>query len=248
MFFNRFRRAVVLGLACMAAAVAQTSEGSEVAPVPPPTAAPSGPQQPGIDKRVFGVLPNYRTADGSLPFSPIRPKQKMAIALKDSFDWPVYITSGLFSSLYQLENQNPSFGQGMAGYGRRYGTSFGDQVIGNMMTEGIMPSLLREDPRYFRRGEGSKKSRLVYALTRIFVTKTDSGRTTFNFAEVGGNSIAAAISNAYYPDTRTVHDNVEKLGIALATDAFSQVAKEFWPDVKRKLFKKHRDADAATGQ
>ena len=127
----------------------------------------------------------------------------MTIAFKDSFDWPIYIVSGLFASLYQLEDQNPSFGQGMAGYGKRYGTAFGDQMIGNMLTEGIMPSLLHEDPRYFRLGSGSKKGRFFYALTRIFVTKTDSGRTMFNFAEVGGNSIAAAISNAYYPDTRT---------------------------------------------
>src|SRR6202022_584613 len=97
---------------------------------------------------------------------------------------------------------NPTFGQGMKGFGKRYGTAYGDQMIGNMFTEGIMPSLLHEDPRYFRRGVGSKKSRLVYAITRIFITKTDSGRTMFNFAEVGGNSIAAAISNAYSPDTR----------------------------------------------
>jgi hypothetical protein len=192
-----------------------------------------------IDKRVFGVLPNYRTADGSLPYSPITPKQKMAIAAKDSFDWPIYMISGLFATLYQLEDQNPSFGQGMAGYGKRYVTAIGDQMIGNMMTEGIMPSLLHEDPRYFRRGTGSKKGRLGYALTRIFVTKTDSGRTTFNFAEVVGNAVTVGISNAYYPDTRTVHDNVGKLGIQLATDAASQVAKEFWPDIKRKLFQKH---------
>src|SRR5579872_3061265 len=147
MFFNSFRCVVVLSLTSVATVFAQSSD-SEVAPA----TAPAAQQQPGIDKRVFGVLPNYRTADGSLPFSPITARQKMSIAAKDSFDWPVYITSGLFSTLYQLENQNPSFGQGMAGYGKRYATSYGDQMIGNMMTEGIMPSLFREDPRYFRRG------------------------------------------------------------------------------------------------
>ena len=231
--------AVLAASICGSIAWAQNAE-SDAAPVQPAGSA-AQPQPPGIDKRVFGVLPNYRTADGSLPFSPITAKQKMTIAAKDSFDWPVYITSGLFSTLYQLENQNPSFGQGMAGYGKRYATSYGDQMIGNMMTEGIMPSLFREDPRYFRRGSGSTGSRLVYALTRIFVTKTDKGGRSFNFAEVLGNASATALSNTYYPDTRTVSDNVEKLGIQLATDAFSQVAKEFWPDIKRKLFKKKRD-------
>ncbi|MFN7993684.1 MAG: hypothetical protein U0Q18_08795 [Bryobacteraceae bacterium] len=208
---------------------AQATTRQEEAPTTPP------------DKRVFGVFPNYRTADGNQPFVPITARQKFAIGLKDSFDWPVYPVAGAFAALYQLEDQNPSFGQGMKGYGKRYITSLGDQITGNLMTESLMPSLLHEDPRYFRRGSGSTGSRIGYAVTRILVTRTDSGGRTFNFAEVGGNAIATAISNAYYPDTRTVSDNVEKLGIQLATDAFSQVMKEFWPDVKRRLFHKREE-------
>jgi hypothetical protein len=114
-------------------------------------------------------------------------------------------------------------------------------MIGNMMTEGIVPALTREDPRYFRLGSGSTKHRLGYALTRILVTRTDSGRNTFNFAEFGGNAFAVAVSNAWYPDTRTASDNVQKLSIQLATDAFSNVLKEFWPDVKRHFQKKRND-------
>ena len=102
---------------------------------------------PQQDKRVFGVIPNNRTTEGSLPYQPISTKRKITIAFKDSFDWPVYPTSGLFASLYQLDGQNPSFGQGMAGYARRLGTAYGDQAIGNMMTEGFMQSLFHEDTR-----------------------------------------------------------------------------------------------------
>ncbi len=163
----------------------------------------------------------------------------MNIAFRDSFDLPVYPIAAAFAALYQIENQNPSFGQGMAGYGKRFAAAYGDQMIGNMMTEGIVPSLTREDPRYFRRGEGSTWSRTRYALTRIFVTRTDSNHNTFNFAEFGGNAFAVAVSNAWYPDTRTAADNGEKLAIQLATDAFSNVLKEFWPDVKRKLQRHH---------
>jgi hypothetical protein len=170
----------------------------------------------------------------------------MTIAFKDSFDLPVYPTAAAFAALYQLENQNPSFGQGMAGYAKRFATSYGDQMIGNMMTEGIVPSLLHEDPRYFRVGEGSKWSRTGRSLSQILVTRTDSGHHTFNFAEVGGNAAAVAVSNAWYPDTRTVTDNVTKLAIQLATDAFSNVLKEFWPDVKRRLQKRHQQSTAAT--
>ena len=194
-----------------------------------------------IDKRAFGVLPNYRTADGSLPFEPITPKYKLTIAVKDSFDGPLYGIGAIFAGIYQLENQNPSFGQGVKGFAHRYVTSFADQAIGNMMTEGVMPTLLHQDPRYFRRGTGSVKSRLGYALTRIFVCKNDQGKWVFNSSELLGNAVGAAISNAYYPDTRTVGNNGQKLGIQLGTDALSQVAKEFWPDIKRKWFSKHKN-------
>ena len=203
--------------------------------------SPTASNAPTEDKRVFGVIPNNRTTEGSLPFAPITAKRKMTIAFKDSFDWPVYITSGLFASLYQLDNENPSFGQGMSGYAKRYAASYGDQMIGNMMTEGIVPSLLHEDPRYFRVGSGTKKSRLVSALTQIVVTRTDSGGRTFNVAEWGGNAASVAISNAWYPDTRNVSDNVQKLLMQCATDAFSNVLKEFWPDVKRH-FERKREA------
>jgi len=171
----------------------------------------------------------------ALPFHALTAKEKIDIAFKDSFDYPVYPTAGLFALLYQIENQNPSFGQGMPGYAKRFATSYGDQMIGNMMTEGFVPALIHTDPRYFRLGEGSKTHRALYALSQIMVTKMDSGHTTFNFEEWGGNAAAVAISNAYYPDTRDVNDNVQKLLVQCATDAFSNVLKEFWPDVKRKF-------------
>jgi hypothetical protein len=109
-----------------------------------------------------------------------------------------------------------------------------------MMTEGFMPALLHEDPRYRRLGasRGSVKHRAWYAATRIFVTRTDSGGTRFNYSEWVGNSIGVAISNTYYPDNRTWGDNATKLLTQCGTDAFSQVLKEFWPDIKQRMFRK----------
>jgi len=211
----------------------------EVTPAEQPAAPAAGTQQ--IDKRIFGVLPNYRTADGSAPFEPINAKRKFYIAAKDSFDYPVYPLSAAFAGLYQLDDQNPSFGQGVKGFAKRFAASYGDQAIGNMMTEAIMPALLHEDPRYFRIGAagGSKWHRVGYAVTRVMVVRTDKGKWDFNYSEWLGNGAAVAISDLYYPgDTRNVEDNVEKLGVQVATDAFSQVLKEFWPDIKHKLFKK----------
>lgn len=209
-----------------------------------------GPLQPGQtqappDKRIFGVLPNYRTANETAVYTPITTKQKFIIGAKDSFDYPLFLVGAATAGFGQLTNQNPSFGQGLTGYARRLGTGYADQVIGNMMTESIFPTLLREDPRYFRRGYGSKMSRAWYAATRVFVTRTDSGGTRFNFSEVLGNATAVTIANSYYPDGRTAGDNLERLGEQIGIDSISQVLKEFWPDVKRKFFQKHTDTSSA---
>jgi hypothetical protein len=197
------------------------------------------------DKRVFGVLPNYRTANETAVYTPISTKQKFTIASKDSFDYPLILLAAGIAGLGQLTNGNPSFGQGAAGYARRLGTSYGDQAIGNMMTEAIFPTLLHEDPRYFRRGHGSTWSRAYYAATRVFVTHTDSGGTRFNYSEILGNAAGVAISNAYEPDGRSVGQNVGKLGQQVGIDAASQVLKEFWPDIKHKLFQRHQETGAA---
>ena len=193
------------------------------------------------DKRILGVLPNYRTANESAVYTPITAKQKFTIASKDSFDYPLIALGAAIAGMGQLANSDPSFGQGAAGFARRFGTSYADQAIGNIMTEGLFPTLLHEDPRYFRRGTGSKWSRAYYAATRVLVTRTDAGTLRFNYSEVLGNASAVAISNSYHPDGRTVEDNVLKLGEQIGIDAASQVLKEFWPDLKRKLFQHHAD-------
>jgi hypothetical protein len=192
-----------------------------------------------MDKRAFGFVPNYKTADAFLPFQPLSSSQKMTIAAKDSFDWTLGLVAAGYAGLGQLTNQNRALGQGLAGYGNRFARSYSDQVIGNMLVEGAMPILLHEDPRYFRRGQGTFWSRFGYAASRVFVTRTDSGDTRFNYSEIAGNSLAVEISNAYYPGSRTVGGNVQKFAFQIGTDAISNVLKEFWPDVKRKLPSQH---------
>jgi hypothetical protein len=228
-------------------AIAQESSSPADPPAEPPAERPAqgdkpAPDEPPGGKRVLGVLPNYRTADESEVGTALSVRRKFSIASKDSFDYPLVILAGALAGIGQMADQNPSFGQGLAGYGRRLGTAYADQAIGNMMTEGFFPVMLHQDPRYFRRGEGSKGSRTVYALTRIFVNYSDSGKRQFNYSEWLGNATGVAISNSYYPDGRNVGDNVTKLLSACATDAVSQVLKEFWPDVKRKFFS-HKSLD-----
>jgi hypothetical protein len=205
----------------------------------PDAAASVQPAEPPGGNRVFGVLPNYRTADSSQLGTVLTNRQKLTIASKDSFDYPLVLTAAAFAGLGQLTDQQPSFGQGLKGYAHRLVTNYADQAMGNMFTEGVFPVLLHEDPRYFRRGTGGIASRAVYALTRVIVTQKDSGGSRFNYSEWLGNASAVAISNAYYPDGRTFTANGTKLLMQVGTDAVSQVLKEFWPDVKRKMF--HKD-------
>jgi hypothetical protein len=204
----------------------------------------SGPGQPLEDKRVFGVLPNYRTAEGSVPFQPITTKQKFTIATKDSFDYPVLLTTGLFAGLSQLEgSDNNVYGQGMKGFAHRYGIGYVDQVVGNYFPEAIIPTLLHKDPRYFRKGEGSKKGRLFYAVSRIVVSKNDKGETTFNSPEILGNALASLTVMSYHPHERTLSAGFYQWGVTyIGSDMVGQILKEFWPDVKRRFAHKKEES------
>lgn len=205
-------------------------------------ASPPADQTQPEAKRLFFIIPNYRTAPSIKDFAPIEPKEKFKIAAQDAFDRGTVILAGLFAGESQLTNSNRSFGQGAAGYGRYFGTAYADFVIGDFMTEGIFPSMLHQDPRYFRKGTGSKAGRLGYAVSQIFVTHNDSGRVAPNWSELLGNSTAVAISMSYYTDNRTASDGVSKLGVQLGVDMAANVIKEFWPEISRP-FSHRKNAD-----
>lgn len=215
-------------------------------PALPPDGQKSDPDKPAENSgRVLWIIPNYRTAPTLTEYKPISPREKFKIATNDSFDRGTVGLAVLFAGEGQLANSDPSFGQGVKGYGRYFGTAYADLVIGDYMTEGIYPALLHQDPRYFRRGTGSGWSRLGYAVGQIFWTHNDSGRMQFNFSEVAGNSTAVAISTLYYPDGRDASSAVVKLGSQLAVDTAGNIMKEFWPDVLRK-FSHQRKAPVLT--
>jgi hypothetical protein len=187
------------------------------------------------DKRILWIFTNHRTADPSTADPKLTPRAKLAIGWGDSTDPAIFFQTAFLSGIDQAANANPSFGQGMEGYAKRFGTTYGNFAIENMMTEGIFPALLRQDPRYFRRSEGTRRSRVGYAVSRLFITRNDSGRHQFNYSELLGGATSIAISNAYLPDGRTVGNNVGRYAVQLGFDAASNVLKEFWPDLKRKL-------------
>src|SRR5579871_2461399 len=139
-------------------------------------------------KRLFGIIPNYRTSPSLKEYKLLTPKEKFKIAAEDSFDRGTVILAAAFAGEGQLTNANPSFGQGVAGYARYFGTSYADFVIGDYMTEAVYPILLHQDPRYFRKGTGSGWSRFGYAMGQIFWTHKDAGGSQFNYSEILGNA------------------------------------------------------------
>lgn len=197
--------------------------------------APVKPQPTENDKRILGIIPNYRTYPSLQDYHPITARQKFGIATEDAFDRGTFVLAALFAGYGQIQNSNPSFGQGVKGYAHYFVTSYADWAIGDYMTEAVIPVMLHQDPRYFRRGTGGGPSRLLYAVSQIFWTHTDSGGHTFNFSEIGGNAAASAIGLAYYPDNRSGSEVVSKLGIQIGMDMASNCLKEFWPDLHRKL-------------
>lgn len=203
---------------------------------PPPCDESSQPES----KRVFGIIPNYRTSPCLTNYEPLTPKQKFKIASEDSFDRGTFVLAAAFAGEAQLTNSSRSFGQGMAGYGRYLGTAYADFVIGDYMTEAIFPSLLHQDPRYFRKGKGGAWARFRYACGQIILTHDDSGKTAFNYSEIIGNSTAVAISNAYYADNRDARDAGVKLTSQLGVDMAANILKEFWPEINRKLSRKRQ--------
>jgi hypothetical protein len=201
--------------------------------------APAAASQEELPRRLFGIIPNYRSSPSLAQAKPLSSKDKFKLAARDSFDPGTFVLAGAIAGLSLWSNTSPSYGQGMAGYGRYYGATYGDLMIGDMMTTAVYPSLLHQDPRYFRRGTGSTWSRLTYAMGQVFVTHGDNKKTQFNFSEILGNSTAVAISQAYDPDNRTAADAAGQLGVQLGLDMAGNIMKEFVPDIYRKFSGKH---------
>lgn len=222
----------------------QPGEGTS-APAAAPTSSPSSAkkEEPSDDsegqqtKRIFWIIPNYRSVSADCQLPPLSVKDKFVLASQDSFDYSAFIVAGMLAGYSMATVQYREFHQGAAGYGRYYWHSFVDQAVGNYFTEAIVPSLTREDPRYYTLGRGGFVHRTGYAISRLVVTKTDTGGKNFNYSEIVGNAAGAALSNAYYPQfERTWGNTMSKWATQVGIDGIANILKEFWPDIRQKVF------------
>ena len=179
-------------------------------------------------QRILGIVPNFYVSYVH-DAVPLHWKQKYSLAWKSSIDPFTIIGTASYSAIQQADDELNGYGQGMEGYGKRYGANYGDVVIGTYLGSAVLPSLLRQDPRYFYKGEGTKKSRVLYALASPFVAKGDDGKWQPNYSYVAGNFAAAAISNQYYPanDRTGINSIAGTAMIRFGENALSSVLQEF---------------------
>jgi hypothetical protein len=149
-------------------------------------------------QRIIGVLPDFYT---SYVYNAARltTKQKFSLATHATFDPVAMIGVGLAAGIEQASNSYAGYGQGAAGYGKRFAAKFVDGRSSDYLTHAVFPVLLHQDPRYYYQGSGSVKSRLVHAINSAFVVRSDSGRSMPNYSYLLGDLSSAALSNLYYP-------------------------------------------------
>ena len=210
-------------------------------------------------QRVLGVLPQFGVTSRQ-DASPLTRGEKFHLFIKAAFD-PVTIgLVGVQAALSQAENEFPAYGQGAQGYGKRFGASLADEVSSGFWSNYSYPVLLKEDPRYFRLGEGNYGHRLVYSVKQEFVCHTDKGGRQFNFSNVLGAFTSGGISNLYYPgnslirtipatsttpampvyeDDRGAVLTLSRATIALGYGTLGGLFDEFWPDIQRRILRRH---------
>jgi hypothetical protein len=199
-----------------------------------PSAGPSYGRQP---QRIMGWIPNYRAVSVGVKPPPPTFKEKLLIGTQNTFDYSAFIFNAVDSEFPYVTKSYPEFGNGWVGYGVYYWHGFVDKGIGNYMTDTIVPTLTRQDSRYYALGRGHWYVRAIYAYTRVLITPDDAGKNTFNYSEIVGKGAAAGLGDLYYPAryrdwTKTGQRWLVQVAIR---DGGFNVFREFWPDIAQHI-------------
>ncbi len=191
-------------------------------------------------QRVFGFLPSFNTSylDNAVSLTP---KEKFRLAFSQTTDPVQFGIAAFAAGIDEAEGGDRGYGGGPLGYGKRWGADYLTSFDGNMIGNALLPSILHQDPRFFRRGYGSATHRVFYALATSFICKHDrTGKWEPNYSNVGGNLAGGAISNLYVPeDERGISNVFEGFALVTVEGGAGAVLQEFWPDISRKFF--HKD-------
>jgi hypothetical protein len=203
-------------------------------------------------QRVFYFIPNFYVTYNPNAV-PLNARQKFRLAWKSMSDPITLAGVGALAGVDQATNRWGAYGQGFSGYAKRFGAGYGNVAIGTYLGSAVLPTILKQDPRYFYRGTGSKRSRLMYALSRSVICKGDNGRWQPNYSNIGGNFAAAGFAHLYYPpNDRNGANSVLSVGfIRIAETALANVFQEFvvprWtPSVDSSSLPSNLSASSAT--
>jgi len=184
-------------------------------------------------QRVLGILPNFYVS--YIPNAvPLTAKQKFKLAGRTVIDPFTFLFVAGGAGIQQAQNHFEGYGQGIEGYGKRFGAGYADTVAGTFIGGAILPSIFKQDPRYFYKGTGTKTTRTLYAVANAVICKGDNGRWQVNYSNILGNLAAGGISNLYYPaqDRDGAQLTLENGGIGIGATALANLFQEF---VIRKL-------------
>jgi hypothetical protein len=213
-----------------------------------PQNAPATHEDPQ-QKRIFGIIPNFKSVTAGTKLPPQTAKDKFITASQDSFDYSSLTLAATVSLYDYAKDATPEFHTGGAAYGRYFWHSYLDEISENYFVEFFLPTALHEDTRYYSLGHGGFAKRATYSLSRAFITRTDSGRKTFNASEIFGAGAAAGVSNLYYPrPERTLSNTVDQWGTSIGIDVASFFFREFYPDIYHAMFHAKVDASAPSGK
>jgi hypothetical protein len=190
--------------------------------------------------------PHYKPGAVLCSFAP---KDKFILFLQDMIDPVTFLGTGFDAGIDQAQNNDPTFGQGAAGYGKRFGADFAGEASSTFFKDFAFPSLFAEDPRYYRLVHASGGRRLFHAVRHAFVAHRDNGRRMFNFSEWMGTTSAVALSNTFHPGNRRgFAPAAERVGWSVLTDVGFDVLREFWPEISRKFKLPFRGAQEPDAQ
>jgi len=182
-------------------------------------------------------LPSSIAEAGS--YEPLTAHQKFEIFTRRTYS-PYTFFSAAFDAAYaHVTDSWPDYGYGAAGYGKRYGATLADAEARSFFQSFLMPAVLHQDPRYFSSPSTKFFPRLLYAASRVLVTRSDSGQNTVNTSLLAGTAITTALSNAYYPRSeRSLGDSLNRFGGSFLGGVQTNILREFWPDITR-ILRKH---------
>lgn len=191
-------------------------------------------------QRVLGIVPMFNTTYRSDAVS-LTARQKMSLAFRSTIDPATFAAALLVAGYGEALDSDSGFPWGAEGFGERAGAKYLDAFDGTMIGNGILPSILHQDPRYFRLGHGSVRHRLFYSVATSVICKHDNtGKWEPNYSNVLGNIASGALSNLYYPANDSgIGLTIGNGLVVTAEGAIGSVFQEFWPDLSRKLL--HKD-------